>query len=85
MADSTDRAEALLIDAADAPPRADDVGPVAAAFVVLGHTERALDYLERVAESDPLSLIDVQCTEEVRTLEGDDRYEAVLDRFGFPR
>lgn len=85
LADSTSRAEALLAETVNTVPSAEDVGLFAAAFVALGQEQRALTSLERIAASDPRSLIDVQCTEEVRQLEGDDRYEAVLDTFGFPR
>jgi TolB-like protein len=85
LADSTSRAGTLLAQTVNAVPSADNVGLIAAAFVALGQKERALTYLERIAESDPRSLIDMQCTQEVRSLDGDDRYEAVLDAFGFPR
>jgi TolB-like protein/DNA-binding winged helix-turn-helix (wHTH) protein/tetratricopeptide (TPR) repeat protein len=57
---------------------------LARAALLLGQQERALDILERAADRDPSALLDMRCTPEIRALAGNPRYEAVLERVGFP-
>lgn len=57
---------------------------LARAALLLGQQERALDILERAADRDPLALLDMRCPPEIRALAGNPRYEAVLERVGFP-
>ncbi len=59
-------------------------GAIAALAIVLGDEERALTILERAAAEAPHSLQIVRCFAEVRSLAGNPRYEAVLDKVGFP-
>lgn len=84
LADSIDRAGTLLAEAERAPPTSTASGLVAATSVVLGDRDRALDYMESAMDQNPRSLSAVQCLDEVRSLEGDPRYERVLDRLGVP-
>lgn len=84
LADSTERAEEYLAAAEDAPPVWTTGTLTAAAAVLLGDPDRALDNLERVLDQAPHFGIWYQCLEEVRSLEGNPRYEAVLERVGFP-
>lgn len=57
---------------------------LARAALLLGQQERALDILERAAARDPSRLLNMRCPPEIRALGGNPRYEAVLERVGFP-
>lgn len=85
LADSTERAGSLLSEAELTPLGNVLNGVTPAAAVALGDPDRALDYLEREAEAHPANLLYIQCLEELRSLEGNPRYERVLERVGFPR
>lgn len=84
LADSARRAEESLATA-ERDRGGFAFGFLPAAAIVLGQRDQALGYLERSVEEDPRALLFVRCLEEVRSLEGDPRYERVLDRVGFPR
>lgn len=82
LAGRRESAEALLdryeSDENAFPPR------LARAALLLGQQERALDILERAAVRDPSRLLNMRCPPEIRALAGNPRYEAVLERVGFP-
>ena len=82
--DRRDEAESRLDVALGREPHRNRVGPVAAALLRLEGQESALDYLERAAAALPRSLDYVDCLPEVRELEGNPRYETLMESLGFP-
>ena len=52
--------------------------------VLLGEQERALDLLEQESIEHPEDLLFMRCFQETRSLEGQPRYQQVLERIGFP-
>lgn len=59
-------------------------GDVIAAAIALGDEERALGYMEMLAAEQLYQLRFVRCSEEVRSLTGNPRYERVLAQLGVP-
>lgn len=77
-----DRAVATLIDEA-----LQEFSPIRMAELAAALDEKtlALTILEREAENEvPFELLFMHCSEELRSLSGNPRYERVLDRVGFP-
>jgi hypothetical protein len=77
-----DRAVATLTDEA-----LQEFSPIRMAELAAALDEKdlALTILEREAENEvPFELLFMNCSEELRSLSGNPRYERVLDRVGFP-
>ena len=79
-----EEAESRLDVALGKEPTRFRVRSVAPALLRLEGPEPALDYLERAAAAVPRSLDYVDCLPEVRELKGNPRYEALMERLGFP-
>jgi hypothetical protein len=53
--------------------------------IAVGEVNIALDLLEEQAKDDvPFALLFMRCSEEIRSLSGNPRYERILDQVGFP-
>jgi len=85
MAEMHDESEQAVDTALNLDADIAMAGGIAAALIALGQQDRALDFLERVAEKHPHRLLFVHCDEEIRALDGDPRFVQVLERVGFPR
>ena len=82
LAGDGDKVDGILdfYDSVDRYP----VPPYLAGAVITGQPERALAKLEAYADEDPKALEHFRCYEDVRSLAGDARYEAALERMGIP-
>ncbi len=58
---------------------------IASTAILLGQRDRALQYLEAAAESEPNSFSNIMCSPEIRSLSGDPRFERILRTAGYPR